>query len=228
MIKNPEFRITTPLPARIIYTNRCRLCAKVMPLFEDICSDCDVEETRIPEDNLKSFVYTGRHFDAFTAPFYYEEPVKKCIHNLKFHNFKRASEFLAKEMIEVIARDFSDENPDYLICVPMTKQRKRKRGYNQCEILIRKIAKAFNMKATPELLTKIKNTPPQVGLNYQQRKTNLSGAFAVNKKFDVKDKTILICDDVFTTGSTLGECAKVLKKAGAKRVICVTCTLNKL
>lgn len=227
MIENPNFRIRTSLLSRIIYSNRCRLCAKVMPLNEDICDDCNVEEIRIPENNLKSFVYTDRHFDAFTSPFYYDEPVKKCIHNFKFHSFRRASEFLSKEMIEVIARDFADENPDYLICVPMTKKRKSKRGYNQCEILIRIIAKAFNMKATPELLIKTRNTPPQVGLNYQQRKTNLNGAFAVNKKFNVKDKTVLICDDVFTTGSTLNECSKVLKKAGAKRVICVTCTLNK-
>ncbi len=228
MIKNPQFRIRTQLLRRIIFTNRCRLCAKVMPLNENICSDCNVEDIRIPQDNLKSLIFTDRHFDAFTSPFYYDNPVKNGIHNFKFRNFRKASEFFAKEMIEVIARDFADENPDYLICVPMTKPRQRKRGYNQSEILIKYIAKAFDMKATPELLLKIKNTHTQVGLNYEQRKTNLNGAFAVNKKFNIKDKTVLICDDVFTTGSTLDECAKTLKKAGAKRVICVTCTLNKL
>ena len=82
------------------------------------------------------------------------------------------------------------------------------------------------MKPAYDLLIKIKDTPTQVNLKHEERLTNLKGAFEANKKYNIKGKTILLCDDVITTGSTLSECAKVLKKSGAKRVICVTAAIN--
>jgi len=226
MIKNKKYKKHLHLVRRMIFTNRCRLCAKVLPLNEDVCESCSVEKIRVPQQVLQSFSFSNRYFDNLTVPFYYDDPVRKCIHNFKYNSFKRAGEFLADEIINVIERDFSDEEPDYITCVPMTKSRRLKRGYNQCEILIKHIAKAFNRKSTPDLLKKIRNTRPQVSLNRKERAENLKGAFSVNRKYDIKGKTVLICDDVLTTGSTLGECAKTLKKAGAKRVICVTGALN--
>lgn len=226
MIRNKNYKIRPNPLQRLLFTNRCRICGKVINISDNTCDDCSVEKLRIPEKTIESQIVANKFFDAFTSPFYYSGDVRKCIHNLKYNGYKRSAEFLATEMIEVIERDFKNQNPDFVTCVPMHKKRKREKGYNQCELLIKHISKAFSIKQVPNLLIKIKDTPTQVNLDLKARTTNLKGAFEVNKKFDVKDKIILLCDDVRTTSSTLDECAKTLKKAGAKKVICVTCAIN--
>ncbi len=218
--------ITKNIPQRLIFSNRCRLCAKVISINKTLCDNCNTDKIRVPETFFSSRSYSSRYFDKHTSPFYYDSPVRDGIHNLKYKGFKRCSEFFAQEMANVIERDFSDEEPDFITCVPMSKRRRREKDYNQCEYLIKHISKAFGYKPTPKLLMKIKDTPTQVNLKYKERITNLKGAFEANPKYNIKGKTVLLCDDVMTTGSTLNECSKALKKAGAKRVICVTAAIN--
>ncbi len=226
MIKNPEYKQPLKLLNRLLFANRCRVCGKVTAVNLDICENCSVDKFRISEKTMSAKSTSNKYFDKITSPFYYEGNIKTCIQNFKYRGFKNAADFLSDEMIKVIERDFADEEVDYITCVPITKERRRHRGYNQGELLIKEISKAFSLKAEPKLIIKIKNTPEQVGLKLNERKTNLKDAFRANDQFDLKNKTILLCDDVRTTGSTLDECSKVLKKAGAKRVICATCALN--
>lgn len=226
MIRKRKNKTKTHLLKRLLLSNRCKLCSEVLPIEEDFCNKCSVEKIRVTEDKISSLIFTGKHFDALTSPFYYDNPVDKCIQNLKYNNFKPASEFLATEMSDVIERDFKNENPDFITCIPMTRRRKRKRIFNHGEIIAKRISKTFGTEFAPDLLKKIKNTKPQVNLSANERETNLKGAFQVNGKYDIKNKTILICDDVITTGSTLEECAKTLKKSGAKRVICTVAAFN--
>ncbi len=211
---------------RFVFTNRCRLCAKVISVSATLCEECNVDKLRIDEKFFSTKIYSSKSFDRHTSPFYYEDVVRTGIHNLKYKGFKRCAEFFSKEMSDVIERDFAEEKPDIITCVPMSKKRKREKYYNQCDYLIKHICKAFGYKPENNLLIKIKDTPTQVNLSYKERLTNLKGAFEVNKKFDIRGKTILLCDDVMTTGSTLNECSLTLKKAGAKRVICVTAAIN--
>ena len=211
---------------RLIFTNRCRLCMKVIPLADTLCEDCKTEKLRVPENFFSTKTYSQKSFDNLTSPFYYDSHIRQGIHNLKYNNYSKCGEFLSMEMAEVMERDFADEGPDFITCVPMSKKRKREKDFNQCEILIKHIGKVYGYKPIPNLLIKSKHTPTQVNLKYKERLTNLKGAFEVNKKYDVKNKTVLICDDVITTGSTLNECSRTLKKAGAKRVICVTAAIN--
>lgn len=226
MKKVRKSSVPVNLLQRFIFSNRCRLCAKVISVSDTLCEDCKVEKLRIPEKFFNSKVYSSKSFDKHTSPFYYDSPVRDGIHNLKYRGFKRCSEFFATEMAEVIERDFFDEEPDFITCVPMSKKRRREKEYNQSEYLIKHISKIFGYKPTPDLLIKIKDTPTQVNLGYKERLTNLKGAFEANRKYDIRGKTVLLCDDVMTTGSTLSECSKALKKAGAKRVLCVTAAIN--
>lgn len=212
---------------RLIFGNRCRLCTKVIPINKTICSECKPEKHRVLQDELSRRIFTNQSFDNHTCPFYYENCIRTGIHKFKYDGYKRCSEFFAEEMIRVIERDFEDEYPDFITCVPMTKKKKREREYNQCNYLIKHISKAFGYEYTPNLLVKIKDTPSQVTLSGKERLNSLKGAFKANKKYDIKGCTILLCDDVMTTGSTLEECSKALKKAGAKRVICATIATGK-
>jgi len=219
-------KIPFNLISQFFFTNRCRLCTKVIPIGDTLCEDCDVEKIRIPENFFLSKTYSAQVFDKNTAPFFYKTPVKEGILNLKYNAFRKNAEYLAQEIARVIERDFADENPDYITCVPMSRRRKKKKGYNQCDFLISHIAKVFGMKPSYDLIIKIKETPTQVNLKHKERLTNLKGAFRTNDKYNLKDKTVLLCDDVLTTGSTLNECSSALKKAGARRVICVTAAIN--
>lgn len=226
MIKNENFRIRINIPSRLICGNRCRICGKATELNKDICDTCSVDKIRVTEETLQSFSCTHKAFDNFTTPFYYDEPIIQCIKNFKYKDFRRAGEFLSQELIQVISRDFQNETPDFITCVPMTKLRRFRKNYNQGEVLIKYISEAFSMTPSPKLLKKTKNTRPQANLSGKERLTNLKNAFTVNSEYDVKDKTVLLCDDIITTGCTLEECSKTLKKAGAKRVICAVCALN--
>lgn len=226
MKKIKENKIAVNIIQRLIFTNRCPLCLKVIPVSDTLCGKCKLEKLRIPESFFSSKTYSQKSFDNLTSPFYYDSVIRKGIHNLKYNSYNKSSEFLAYEMVNAIDRDFKDENPDFITCVPMSKKRKREKGYNQCEFLIKHIGKVYGYKPVPNLLIKTKHTPTQVNLKYKERIKNLKGAFEVNKKYDIKGKTILLCDDVITTGSTLNECSRTLKKAGAERVICVSAAIN--
>lgn len=226
MKKVRKNKLVTDIFRRLLFTNRCRLCMQVIPLADTLCEHCVIDKFRVPENFFSVKTYSQKSFDNLTSPFYYDSVIRKGIHNLKYHSYDKCGEFLAMEMAEVIERDFANEEPDFITCVPMSKKRKREKGFNQCEALIKHIGKVYGYKPVPNLLIKTKHTPTQVNLKYEERIKNLKGAFEVNKKYDVKGKTILLCDDVITTGSTLSECSRTLKKAGAKRVICVTAAIN--
>ena len=105
---------------------------------------------------------------------------------------------------------------DYLVPVPLSKERMNIRGFNQSEIL----AKGINWKYK-NLLIKTKNTNPQARSTRQQRIINLENAFEVDKGYNLENKNIVLVDDVCTTGSTLMECAKVLKAVGANKVVAI-------
>lgn len=227
MTRNKENSIRRNILQQLVYGNRCRLCAEIIPIGKMLCTSCNPESYRAPREELSRRVLTGHSFDGHTCPFYYEEIIRTGIHNFKYKGYKRCSDFFAEEMIKVIERDYGDEIPDYITCVPMTKKKKRLREYNQCEKLLSHIAAAFAYPKTPDILIKIKETQSQVELSGKKRLTNLKGAFRVNDKYNISGKTILLCDDVMTTGSTLEECSATLKKAGAKRVICVTAAAKK-
>ncbi|OGE81063.1 MAG: hypothetical protein A2826_00670 [Candidatus Doudnabacteria bacterium RIFCSPHIGHO2_01_FULL_43_23] len=105
-----------------------------------------------------------------------------------------------------------------IVPVPLHKTRKRFRGFNQSEILAQVVAEKFRLTQKNLLLQRSKNTSPQTKLDRNQRKQNILGAITAEQKDYIKDKKILLIDDIATTGATLNECAKVLKKYGAREV----------
>lgn len=111
---------------------------------------------------------------------------------------------------------------DIIIPVPIHKKRMKQRGYNQTELISKKIADIIKIKYTKNCLIKYKNTKPQRILNKQERKQNIVGVYKVINSEQIKNKKIIIFDDVYTTGSTADECAKILKEAGALKVDVLT------
>lgn len=166
---------------------------------------------------------TPRHFTRARALFLYEEPLKEVIHRFKYQGktvclptFAR----LAKTMPH-LAEMVDGLSPDWIVPVPLHPTRLRERGFNQALLL----AHAFfpkNQRITTDLLIRSRPTEPQTSFNGSARRTNLKNAFAVVKPQRLTGKKILLIDDVFTTGTTVNECARVLKKAGAAEVVVLT------
>jgi ComF family protein len=127
------------------------------------------------------------------------------------------SEPLAQNLGKILTNAGSQISQCIITPVPLHSKRQRWRGFNQAENLAKVVAKNLNLPIE-NLLTRQRNTPPQAKLNKTEREKNLTGAFAINMKKSLQGKKIILIDDVVSTGSTILECAKVLKIAGASEV----------
>ena len=117
-----------------------------------------------------------------------------------------------------------EENNIYadVICyVPMTKKSEKKRGFNQCEVIARHIGYRINIPVS-DCIKKIKNTKEQKTLTKEERVKNLKGAFKVSRVKDIKNKDVILIDDVMTTGATINECKDILKRSGANKITVLT------
>ncbi len=157
----------------------------------------------------------------FAVP-YQKALSKKLILCFKYEPFIKE---LAKTLASLIIEHFQllNNKPDFfnfiLIPIPLDEKRLKRRGFNQAEEIGKELSKFLNIPLLSDCLIKIKKTVPQVELSDEERRENIKGAFDCEKREKIKGKEILLVDDVYTTGSTMEEAARVLKEAGAKKVI---------
>jgi ComF family protein len=151
-----------------------------------------------------------------------DENARPAVHALKYSGLPRIADDLAAAMTKLQAP--ADE-ASVLIPIPLAKKRLRERGYNQSEVLARALARQWRIPVLVDLLARTRETPTQTTLTPATRLANVAGAFAVaNVQCSMINdhSTLIIVDDVFTTGATLAEAARALEQAGATRVIGVT------
>ncbi len=111
---------------------------------------------------------------------------------------------------------------DALLAVPLHPKREKQRGFNQACILAKELSKLMNIDYQEKALVKVKNVMPQTSLEAKERRKNVTNAFQAAKNAEIKEKTFVLLDDVYTTGATIQECSRILKKAGAKDVRALT------
>ena len=145
---------------------------------------------------------------------------KKIIHGFKYNDQTSSARLFAKLLFARYKDEFKDI--DLIVPVPMNRFKRVFRNYNPPQLLGTQLAKVFSKKQVPDLLIKSKWTKPQTRLSQKQRKENIIGSLHINKKYNIKDKIILLVDDVRTTGVTSNTCSSILKKAGAKSVKLLT------
>lgn len=192
---------------------KCR--QKVIIVKSQLCPGC---ERLSPSGRFCLKCRRGKALKGILAAFYFQEgPLKELVHNFKYNHILELKEILAQGMAEVFSQNYAADDRLIVSFVPLHWLRKAQRGYNQAEVLAQEVARALNL---PEqnLLRKVRATPRQVELPAKKRRENLGNAFCVRPQKAIKGKTIILIDDIATTGTTLNECAKVLKKAGAREV----------
>ena len=196
------------------------ICDECLPKFELLnmktCKKCGLPKEKC---ECNKFYY---HFDGVVSPFLNASVAKKSMYNFKFHAFLDAAEFFAKYMAQFVEKRFENIDFDVVVAVPMTTKSLLRRGYNQAEILAKLVSKNLKLKHYNKALKKIKETDVQHSLNMENRWSNLRNAYKVKNKNYFKEKTVLLVDDIKTTGATLDECTRMLKLAGAEKVYCVT------
>lgn len=209
----------------------CEDCARKLPyVCQPFCYRCGkplqdaAEEYCAACRNRKHFFTQGR------ALYHYAEPVRESLHAVKYRNKREYLEYFAQDMGKRLGDVIRGWDPQVFIPIPMHPAAKRKRGYNQAEILAKLLGRQMEIPVCCDVLKKIRKTADQKELGYRERHGNLKGAFAVNPRYLEEAaptgclpwKRVLLVDDIFTTGSTIQEAAKILRAAGAEQVYFVT------
>jgi competence protein ComFC len=159
------------------------------------------------------------HYSALRAWGIFNGPLRQAIHSLKYNRDLGLGEFFAQYLIEIVQEE---KWPiDIIVAIPLSHDRFKERGYNQADILAKPLSMLSGKVYSPHVITRIKNTASQVGLSLEERQKNVSNAFESNSE-KVVSKSILLIDDVATTGSTMDSCATSLLIAGAQSVFGLT------
>lgn len=202
----------------LIYPNVCGICDKICK--EELCRKCEIHLNNIAKFKIDK--YNNKYFTKHLYIFKYEGIIKKRLIKFKFNEkvyiYKSFVKFIIKN--KKICRFF--KTYDIIIPVPIHFKRKITRGYNQSALIAKGLAKINNIIYLEDVLFKKINNKPQSTKNKQERENNVIGVYYTKNKYKILNKKILLLDDIYTTGSTLNECAKVLRQAGAKKVDVIT------
>ncbi len=152
----------------------------------------------------------------------YDKALRDAVREFKFHARHGLCRPLADLLGEVYDRDMADRGFNLVIPVPLHKRRLRERGFDQATLLARSLSKRNGLELSLYNLRRRRFTMPQYGLTLRAREANVRGAFDLKKPEQIKGRDVLLVDDVYTTGATVKECARVLRRAGAKEVGVIT------
>jgi len=153
---------------------------------------------------------------------FYDGSLQEAIHRWKYERKTSLSTYFGRWMAEGLCRHWDPNLFDLLIPVPLHPHRLRERGFNQAVLLVRELSRQTGIPFRKRILRKRKPTVPQVSLSGAEREKAVRGSFHVVGREELEGKSILLVDDVYTTGATVNECSKVLLAGGAKRVDVLT------
>lgn len=218
--------------AELLYPRRCALCDGLLEKKElYVCTGCrnSVRFIREPvcqkcgrpaEKGVllcRNCAERKHVFEQSVSPYEYRDEMRQSVLRFKYSGRPEYAEFYARSMEVYAAEKIRIWKPELIVPVPVHPARKRKRGYNQSALIARILASEFGLPFDEKLLIRRKRTKPQTELDRTARQENVARAFRCNASRPVP-RTVLLVDDILTTGSTLDACAGELKKAGAEKV----------
>ncbi len=184
----------------------CAMCGRSVNKSGKLCGDC--------MNQKRSFVQ-ARSFGE------YDGVLKKVIHEFKYHGRRELADFIGYKMLSVF-EGLGWPEFDVIVPVPLHKKRQKERGFNQAYLLAAYLGKKIGLPVCNDIV-RVKHTEHQTLLSRHQRSKNLKGAFQLIDSSRIKGKTVLLVDDVYTTGSTADECSATMREAGAKHIYVLTC-----
>lgn len=200
----------------MIYPPTCGICGKLDK--NSLCKRCELMLDKHAKFVVEKSQNIDKNFIEHLYIFQYEGIVRRIILNYKFNDksylYKTFVNFLLKnkKFFQIL------KSYDTIIPVPISKKRRKERGYNQSELIAREIAKRIGVGYQNQCLIKVKNIVEQSKLNKEERQKNIQGVYELQQPHKLRDKKILLIDDIYTTGSTVNECSKVLREAKPKKI----------
>lgn len=211
----------------------CLLCDSTSHQAIALCEDCEAElpwlrghclQCALPMPNQQALCADCTHnpplFSKVITPLAFAFPVDTLISRFKYQQNWPYGQLLSALLIQHLNYYFDEggRRPDFILAVPLAKRRQRKRGYNQAQMVCNWLAKALQLPNPQQLLLRTRETVSQQGLNAKARRDNLHNAFQLTQPEQVKNKYIVLVDDVLTTGTTCSIISGLLLKHGAARV----------
>lgn len=194
-------------------------------LFPERCLGCGVQDTPICDECLADLPIALDNQEQIKALWAYADPtVRALVQRLKYRRARFLTKILGKSLAEFVMEEvadlalFGNLQNFVIIPAPMSSKRLRQRGFNQAELLACEVARATGIALVTDAIAKKVHTSPQVSLSKKARLTNLSHAFEVFSATKIKNKNIILIDDVYTTGTTIKEISLTLSAQGAKSI----------
>jgi len=201
----------------------CPDCRELMPpIAAPLCIVCGVPFVGAGYDHVCGSCSTSPAFDAARAALAYEGASRDLIHAFKYRNKTHLRRPLALLTMEMLSDFIRSRRPDLIMPVPLHRKKLSSRGFNQAVLLGEILSQRLKIPLDRRNLRRIRWTEPQVNLAAHDRRTNVRGAFSIHESALMNGCRVLLVDDVLTTGSTAGECGRVLKAAGATDVTVIT------
>lgn len=201
-----------------VYPRTCGFCNKIIS-EEYACKNCQ-EKLKYMYESEKQLVSVNKYFDVLICAYKYKGIIRSKILQYKFKNKKYLYASLSERLIKLL--DMYSNEIDIIMPVPIHFLRAFNRGYNQSFLIAKFVAQKMNKELKNNILKKVLNNQPQSLLTANKRKNNVCNAYKIRKADAIRGKTILLIDDIYTTGATVNECSKVLKENGAKKIIVAT------
>lgn len=216
--KVEKMRKSRPVPEilNLIYPPKCGICGKLSDEF--LCKKCNIMLQNQADFTVEKNQDNDKNFSELLYIFKYEGIIRRIILKYKFQDksylYRTFVNFLLKDknLFEIL------EKYDTIIPVPISKKRQKERGYNQSYLLAKEISKYTNLECESRCLFKIKDIIEQSKLNKEERIRNIQGVYELKNGQRLKNKKLLLLDDIYTTGSTANECCRILKEAEPKKI----------
>lgn len=219
-----------PFCGRILKRGRkeqiCPVCQFKLPyIYEPRCKKCGKPVSKDQQEYCWDCEHHRHYYERGLAVWEHQPIVARSLYQFKYHNRRIYSRFFAKEMVRSYKSIIHNWNIDLIVPIPISKKRKRQRGYNQAELIARDLGILMGIPVESCGLVRIKDTVAQKKLDVQERKRNLFRAFAWRREKKLRGNVLLI-DDIYTTGNTIDAAAKILKEAGAIKVYFLTVSIG--
>lgn len=198
----------------IIFPQVCGICGNINE--KSLCSKCEYILKKHKDFKIEKF--TDKNFENLLYLFHYEGIIRELILKYKF----KEKAYLYKTFVNFLLKDENIfeklQTYDTILSVPISKKRNKERGYNQSGLIAREISKILNVEYYDNILYKTKNIIEQSKLSKDERIENIKNVYDIFNKEKILNKKILLIDDIYTTGSTVNECSRILRLAKPKKI----------
>lgn len=217
----------------IIFPNRCQFCDGFIKWNELICRKCLDNLSNANDEicrkcgNVECSCSDVLNYDMVYATFFFDDSkVNEAIYRFKHEGNSNIAEYTAEDALKCMKNE-NIRKPDIVTAVPMGKRKQRMRGHNQSEILAESVGNSLNIPVNKKLLFK-RDTKDEQHLHTEEERRMRVKQLFYGGRFDLSGMSVVLCDDVMTTGATVNECAGILKHMGADKIIVVVCAVTKL